>query len=77
LGVNAFGFRLRHEFFDKAISEGWLLDKVISNLDRANFNPEFYKPYHKAVLEQYNKEKGTNLQFTKVPFFKRLIGSRT
>jgi len=77
LGVNAFGFRLRHDFFDKAISEGWLLDKVISNLDRANFNTEFYKPHHKAVLEQYNKEKGTNLQFTKVPFFKRLIGSRT
>ena len=75
-GVNAFGWRLRHEFFDKAISAGWMLEKVLENLDRANFNPEFHKPYYRAVLEQYNREKGSNIQMRKVPLLKRLIGSR-
>ncbi|MFD2202466.1 NAD(P)/FAD-dependent oxidoreductase [Shivajiella indica] len=76
-GVNAFGMRLRHEFFDQVISEGWKFEKVLENLEQANFNPEFYKPYFKDVLEKYNKETGRNILFKKVPFFKRLTGMRT
>ncbi len=36
LGINNFGFRLRHEFFDKAIGEKWKASKVITNLEKAN-----------------------------------------
>ena len=75
-GVNAFGWRLRHEFFDKAITEGWRLEKVLENLDRANFNPEFFKPYYNAVLAKFNTESGTDIQLRKVSFLKKLIGSR-
>lgn len=77
LGVNAFGWRLRHEFFDKAINESWTLEKVLSKLDQANFNPEFYKPYHKAVLDHYQQLTGKEIRLQKVSFLKRLIGSRS
>lgn len=47
LGVNSFGWRLRHEFFDKAIQEGWSLEKVLQNLHKADFNTEFLKSFTK------------------------------
>ena len=75
-GVNAFGWRLRHDYFDKAISEGWMFEKILTHLEKAGFNPEFYKSHHKGVLDQYNKQKGKSLQAGKMSFFKKLIGSR-
>ncbi|MFN2431022.1 MAG: NAD(P)/FAD-dependent oxidoreductase, partial [Cryomorphaceae bacterium] len=42
LGINAFGIRLRHAYFDKALREGWEVGKVVSEIGKANFNPEFY-----------------------------------
>lgn len=77
LGVNAFGWRLRHAFFDKAISEAWSVEKVLSHLNQASFNPEFFKPIHKEVLAKYNKESGKFLEAYKSSFFKKLIGSRS
>ena len=77
LGVNAFGWRLRHEYFDKAISKGYSLEKVVSEIDKANFNPEFYKPFHEEVLKKYNMGFGKTLKLQKQSFFKKLIGSRT
>src|SRR5690606_5312603 len=44
LGVNNLGIRLRHEFFDRAISESWPGEKVIAGLQSANFDPEFFAP---------------------------------
>lgn len=75
-GVNAFGWRLRHEYFDKAISEGWMFEKVLTQLNKASFNPEFFKSHHKAVLDHYNKQKGKYLKIHKMSFIQKLIGSR-
>jgi NADPH-dependent 2,4-dienoyl-CoA reductase/sulfur reductase-like enzyme len=75
-GVNAFGWRLRHDYFDKAISEGWMFEKVLTHLNKASFNPEFYKSHHKAVLAQYNNQNGKSLRSYKESFFRKLIGSR-
>ncbi|MBW3466240.1 NAD(P)/FAD-dependent oxidoreductase [Arthrospiribacter ruber] len=76
LGVNSFGWRLRHEFFDKAIHEGWNLERVLTQLDKADFNTEFYEKFHKSVLAQYNAQEGRNLKIKKSSFLQRLIGSR-
>ncbi|WP_304516788.1 NAD(P)/FAD-dependent oxidoreductase [Cecembia rubra] len=76
MGVNALGWRLRHDFFDRALTEKWTIDQVMGNLDKASFNPEFYKPYYQAVLKDYNSLKGNNIQFKKVSLFRKLIGSR-
>lgn len=75
-GVNAFGWRLRHEFFDKAISEAWTLEKVLVNIHKANFNPEFFKPFHQEVIKKYNSKTGKQLRIEGQSFLKRLIGSR-
>ncbi|WP_194974099.1 NAD(P)/FAD-dependent oxidoreductase [Aquiflexum lacus] len=76
VGVNAFGWRLRHEFFDKAITDGWKLEKVMVNLNKANFNPEFFEAFHRDVLKKYNQETGKQLKVGKTSFLKKLIGSR-
>ncbi|MEX2565535.1 MAG: FAD/NAD(P)-binding oxidoreductase [Cyclobacteriaceae bacterium] len=76
-GVNALGWRLRHAFFEKAITEGWKLEKVLLQLHQANFNPEFFKPYHQEVLAKYNQETGNSLKIGKASFIQRLIGSRS
>jgi NADPH-dependent 2,4-dienoyl-CoA reductase/sulfur reductase-like enzyme len=54
IGANSLGFRLRHEFMDKAIKEKWKIDKVMDNLDQADFNPEFYEKHHKKILAKFN-----------------------
>jgi NAD(P)H-nitrite reductase large subunit len=76
LGVNSFGWRLRHEFFDQAIQEGWSLEKVLQNLHKADFNAEFFDKFYKKVLEKYASVSGKKIEIPKRSFFHRLIGSR-
>ena len=75
LGVNNFGFRLRHEFFDKAIKEKWNGEKVISNLAKANFDPEFFAPYHIEIQKAFNSQFGTSIQLEKRSFIQKLFGA--
>lgn len=77
LGMNAFGWRMRHEFFDRAISEGWKAERIIRQLDKADFNPEFHKNFHQQLLSQYNREKGTTITLPKQSFIHKLMGSRS
>jgi NAD(P)H-nitrite reductase large subunit len=53
LGAHALGYRLRHEFMDKAIRERWNIDKVMKRLDEADFNPEFSGKFYKEVLREF------------------------
>jgi hypothetical protein len=57
IGANALGFRLRHAFMDKAIKEGWQIDRVMENLDKADFNPEFHQKNHKSISEKFKGDK--------------------
>ncbi|SHN31488.1 Pyridine nucleotide-disulphide oxidoreductase [Cyclobacterium lianum] len=76
LGMNAFGWRMRHEFFDRAIREGWKAERVLKQLSSADFNPEFHRQFHQQVLDQYNRENGTAVKLPKRSFIQKLIGSR-
>ncbi|WP_411274178.1 NAD(P)/FAD-dependent oxidoreductase [Daejeonella sp.] len=49
LGINTFGIRMRHEFFDGAINDNRSVDYIIDNLSRANFDPEFYSKYEPEI----------------------------
>ncbi len=49
-GVNVFGIRLKHDFFDKALRETWTIQEVFAKLPTANFDPEFYKKFEKEIL---------------------------
>lgn len=76
LGVNNFGFRLRHEFFDRAIKEGWSGHKVIQKLDTANFDPEFFAPYYQLIQKKYLEDFGGDFKVSKSSFIQKLFGAR-
>ncbi len=59
LGINTFGIRMRHETFNKWLNEKRDVDFVIKHLGEANFDPEFYKRYEKAILLAYKSSNET------------------
>lgn len=76
LGVNAFGWRLRHDFFDNAITQDWTMDAVLGKLHQANFNPEFFRNPIREVIAAYSQKTGKVVSPQKTSFFHRIIGSR-
>jgi NADH oxidase (H2O2-forming) len=56
LGINTFGIRLRHEVFDKWLTEGVSTDYVIDHLRHANFDPEFYKTFETQIRSAYSNQ---------------------
>lgn len=77
VGVNNFGFRLRHAFFDSAISEQWSGVKVIQNLDKANFDPEFFAPYYMDIQKVFLSQFGGDIVVSKPSFIQKLFGAKT
>ena len=65
IGINNFGIRMRHEFFDKVLSEKRSVEYVLEHLADANFDPEFYKLHEPAIIAKFNKENNTNIQLKK------------
>jgi NAD(P)H-nitrite reductase large subunit len=56
LGVNTLGIRMRHETFDKWLTEKRDVDYVMNHLSEANFDPEFYKQYETEILLSFNNQ---------------------
>ena len=56
LGINTFGIRMRHEFFDAILTAQKSVIYVIENLKQANFDPEFYKHYEKEIALQFKND---------------------
>jgi NAD(P)H-nitrite reductase large subunit len=56
LGINTFGIRMRHEVFDKWLTEKRDVEYVINHLPEANFDPEFYTKYEAEILSVFNKK---------------------
>ena len=56
LGINTFGIRMRHETFDKWLTEKRDVDYVINHLSEANFDPEFYSRFESDILSAYNNQ---------------------
>jgi NADH oxidase (H2O2-forming) len=56
LGINTFGIRMRHETFDKWLTEKRDVDFVMNHLPEANFDPEFYSKFESEILSTYNKQ---------------------
>ncbi|GAA0879070.1 hypothetical protein GCM10009119_20380 [Algoriphagus jejuensis] len=76
LGVNNFGFRLRHAFFDKAISERWPGEKVVAQLQKANFDPEFFAPYYIEIQKAFLAQFGGSFRPAKKTFVQKLFGAK-
>ncbi|MGY0391660.1 NAD(P)/FAD-dependent oxidoreductase [Bizionia sp. KMM 8389] len=55
-GINTFGIRMRHEVFDTWLTEKRSIDFVITNLKKANFDPEFFKHYELDIQKQFKEQ---------------------
>lgn len=65
LGINTFGIRMRHEYFDTILTEKRDVNYVLEHLADANFDPEFYKLHESAIISQFNTENNTNIKLKK------------
>jgi len=65
IGINTFGIRMRHEFFDKILTDKKKVDYVLAHLADANFDPEFYKLYEAEIIAKFNTENNTDIQLKK------------
>ena len=65
LGINTFGIRMRHEFFDKILTDKQTVIHVLEHLADANFDPEFYKLHEPAIIDKFNSENKTNIKLKK------------
>ena len=65
LGINTFGIRMRHEIFDKWLTENQSIEHVLEHLADANFDPEFYKLYELEILNKFNLENNSSIKLKK------------
>jgi len=65
LGINTFGIRMRHETFNKWLTENKSIEFVLEYLADANFDPEFYKLHEAEILAKFNQENNTNILLKK------------
>ncbi|MBO0321409.1 NAD(P)/FAD-dependent oxidoreductase [Muricauda sp. CAU 1633] len=65
LGINTFGIRLRHEIFDRWLTEKRNVEYVLEHLMDANFDPEFYKTYENDIVNQFNSDFGKSIHSKK------------
>ena len=61
LGINAFGIRMRHEVCNQWLTHKKDITYVLTHLKDANFDPEFYTQYEKAIVDSFNKKNNTNI----------------
>ncbi|MGB5554167.1 MAG: FAD/NAD(P)-binding oxidoreductase [Flavobacteriaceae bacterium] len=72
LGINTFGIRMRHEIFDRWLTEKRNVNYVLEYLKDANFDPEFYKQYETEIVAKFNSEFSTNI-LSKKKSWKRIF----
>lgn len=74
-GINTFGIRLRHEIFDKWITDEVTINTVIQNLRSANFDPEFFRTYEAEIAAQFNQEFNENITVSPRKWWRTLLQS--
>lgn len=65
IGINTFGIRMRHDFFDKVLTQKRTINYVLAHLADANFDPEFYKLHEPEIVAKFNKENNTTITLKK------------
>lgn len=71
LGINTFGIRLRHEYFNNVLKKQMDVGKVIGGIRIANFDTEFYSKWHKDLIKDFNRE--TGIETTAPSMLKKLL----
>jgi NADPH-dependent 2,4-dienoyl-CoA reductase/sulfur reductase-like enzyme len=60
IGINTFGIRMKHEFFDTALNQKQKVQYIIDNLGKACFDPELYKSHTKEIQENFKNQLATS-----------------
>lgn len=55
-GINTFGIRMRQDFFEKVLDRKESVSFVIKNLEKANFDPEFFKKFEKEMKQEFSMQ---------------------
>jgi len=56
IGINTFGIRMRHAFFNQCLDASATVDDVVKHLHLANFDPELYKTYEKSIQQAFKTQ---------------------
>jgi NADPH-dependent 2,4-dienoyl-CoA reductase/sulfur reductase-like enzyme len=70
-GINAFGIRVRHEYFHNVLKKQMKVGEVMGGLKAANFDPEFYEGWHKEFQQEF--ENNTGIKVEKPSMLKKLL----
>ena len=60
LGINTFGIRMKHEVFDRWLTEKRDVHFVMEHLKKANFDPEFYTQYESQIQRSFQQHQPIN-----------------
>ncbi len=71
LGINTFGIRLKHEYFNNVLKKKMSVGEVLGGIKAANFDPEFYSKWHKKLIADFNLE--TGIEIHKPSLLKQLL----
>lgn len=67
-GMNTLGIRQRHEVWDQWLRAAAPVTQVLAELGAANFDPEFFRRYEPAIVEEFAR------QFPQFPVVRRRKG---
>jgi NADPH-dependent 2,4-dienoyl-CoA reductase/sulfur reductase-like enzyme len=56
IGINTFGIRMKHEFFDTVLNQKQTVNFVLENLNKACFDPELYTSYTKEIQHSFKNQ---------------------
>lgn len=60
IGINTFGIRMKHEFFDNVLNQKKSVSHVIDNLNNACFDPELYTSHTKEIQQSFKNQFATS-----------------
>ena len=60
IGINTFGIRMKHEFFDTVLNQNQTVNYVLENLNKACFDPELYTSHTKEIQQSFKKQFATS-----------------
>ncbi|MFT6749539.1 MAG: NAD(P)H-nitrite reductase large subunit [Flavobacterium sp.] len=60
IGINTFGIRMKHEFFDSVLNQKQSVNHVIDNLNNACFDPELYTSHTKEIQQSFKNQFATS-----------------
>ncbi len=75
IGINSFGVRLRHEVFDRWLTENRDMEHILKNMQMANFDPELFRPFEQSLIDDYNTKFNKNLSLNKKSWWRNVLSN--